>query len=299
MEGCRQPFAWILLILGLVLAPFAVTAVWLRNTIFITDRFVETLAPLSTNPAIVDSVSTDITEELFQEVNVEQRVGEALPQQAVFLAPAIAAQLHSFVQDEAQQIISSERFNQIWTEALRRAHPKVIQVLGGGGEVLIVQSGTVTLDVGAAVDLVKNELNQRGITIFNNVSTDREIVLFQSERLARLQQTLNIIADLGVALPIITLLLLLAAILISLNKIKFVIVTGIGLALAMIVLLLVLPVVKQQFVEGAVEFTPEGAQAIYTTITRFLQQAAVAVLFMGLVIAGGTYFLFRLIRQSK
>lgn len=71
MAGCRQPFAWILLILGLILAPFAVTAVWLKNTIFTPDRFVETRAPLSANPAIVESVSTDITQELFQGVNVE------------------------------------------------------------------------------------------------------------------------------------------------------------------------------------------------------------------------------------
>ncbi|MGI5826700.1 MAG: hypothetical protein ACOX50_04795 [Patescibacteria group bacterium] len=222
-----------------------------------------------------------------------------MPQQAVFLAPAITAQLQSFVQGETQQVIGSEQFNQIWTEALRRAHPRVVQVLGGGGEVLIVQSGTVTLDVGVVVDLVKNALNQRGITIFNNVTTDREIVLFQSERLARLQQTLNIVADLGVVLPIITLLLLLASILISRNKIMFVIFTGIGLVLAMIILLLVLLVFQQQFVEAAVEFTPEAAESIYTTITRFLQQAALAVLFLGLIIARGTFLFFRSISQSK
>jgi len=95
------------------------------------------------------------------------------------------------------------------------------------------------------------------------------------------------------------LLILLAAILVSQSKVRFVIYSGIGFALAMVVLLLMLPVVQQQFMEAAAEFTPEAAGAIFTTITRSLRQAALVVLSLGLVIAGGTYFLFRLVSRKK
>ena len=65
-DGSAGPrsFAWVrstavvvLMALGFVLVPTAGVAVWTRNTLLNTDRYVETVAPLSDSQAVIDDVA--------------------------------------------------------------------------------------------------------------------------------------------------------------------------------------------------------------------------------------------------
>ncbi|MFB7372152.1 hypothetical protein ACFC0D_20190 [Streptomyces sp. NPDC056222] len=54
--------------------------------------------------------------------------------------------------------MDSDRFERIWTTAGREAHDAVVKALTGGGRgALEASGGTVTLDVGEAVDRVKED----------------------------------------------------------------------------------------------------------------------------------------------
>ena len=48
----RTILAVVLIVLGCVLAPLAGVAVWARNQVTNTDRYVRTVAPLASDPAI-------------------------------------------------------------------------------------------------------------------------------------------------------------------------------------------------------------------------------------------------------
>jgi hypothetical protein len=53
--------ASLLIVLGCVLAPLAGVAVWARNQVTNTDRYVTTVAPLARDPAIQNAIADQIT----------------------------------------------------------------------------------------------------------------------------------------------------------------------------------------------------------------------------------------------
>jgi type VI protein secretion system component VasK len=57
----RTIVAALLLVLACVLAPLGVVAVWARNQVTNTDRYVATVAPLASDPAIQQAITDRIT----------------------------------------------------------------------------------------------------------------------------------------------------------------------------------------------------------------------------------------------
>jgi type VI protein secretion system component VasF len=57
----RTVVAALLIVLGCVLAPLAGVAVWARNQVTNTDRYVATVAPLASDPAIQQAIADQIT----------------------------------------------------------------------------------------------------------------------------------------------------------------------------------------------------------------------------------------------
>ena len=82
----RQIVAAVLVFIAALGVTASVIGVWAGRTTLNTDRWVETVSPLSEDPAVRAAVSTYTTEQIFTSLNVEQRVKEALPPRAAFLA---------------------------------------------------------------------------------------------------------------------------------------------------------------------------------------------------------------------
>ena len=90
----RAVTATTLIVIGCLLAPIAVVAVWADDQISDTDRYVETVAPLADDPAVQAAVTDSITEQVFTYVDVEALTKQALAalnQQGV--SPQVTGQL--------------------------------------------------------------------------------------------------------------------------------------------------------------------------------------------------------------
>nr|WP_255648781.1 hypothetical protein [Frankia sp. ArI3] len=71
-DRLRTVGASLLLLLAAVLAPLAVVATWADTTISDTDRYVDTVAPLATDPAVQNLVIDRLTGRVVSNVNVDQ-----------------------------------------------------------------------------------------------------------------------------------------------------------------------------------------------------------------------------------
>ena len=92
----RTIVATLLIVLGCVLAPLSVVAVWSSNQLTDTDRYVETVRPLADEPAIQNAIAGKITDEVFTYIDVEAittQALEALGNQG--LPPQLATQLQA------------------------------------------------------------------------------------------------------------------------------------------------------------------------------------------------------------
>src|SRR5690242_11969411 len=114
-----------LVVISCILAPISGVAIWVRNQVLNTDRYVSNVAPLAANHHIIDTAATQITTALFNHVDVAETIESVLPARASFLGSPVAAALRDLTQRTALAALSSKQFQTIWKEANRVAHEQL------------------------------------------------------------------------------------------------------------------------------------------------------------------------------
>jgi hypothetical protein len=162
--GSRQRWrtivAVVLIVVGCVLAPLAGVAVWARNQVTNTDRYVRTVAPLASDPAIQQAVADQITAQVFTYLDVQGLTNQAVdglatqgvaPQLADRLrgfAGPLASGIQSFVRTEVAKIVQSQAFADAWVQANQVAHQALVKALTGEGDgAVTVEGDTVSVDL--------------------------------------------------------------------------------------------------------------------------------------------------------
>src|SRR5436190_8123760 len=147
-EPPRKPRLWrrfcvaVLLILGFVLTPVAVLVTYAKTQVLDTDRYVATVKPLASHPAIQNYVADTITTNLLAQVDVKAYVNQALqalpaegqllqrlPGQGAAsqaLAGPISSAVQNFVHQAALRVVQSSQFQRIWEAANRTAHAQMV-----------------------------------------------------------------------------------------------------------------------------------------------------------------------------
>jgi hypothetical protein len=238
-----------------------------------TDKYVETVTPLSYDDDIANAVSIRLTDRLFEEVNVEQQIEEALPDEGSFLAGPLTGRLQDFTQETARDVIKSDAFNKIWVEANRVTHSAITGLILGEGDVLKSEEGKVVLDLNPVVAEVKQKLSEAGVDIFDNVSSgdiDLEYTLAESQGLADVQDAVGTLELLSWVLPFIVLACWVAAVWLSTNRRKTVLYMSIGLSLSMVVLMLVMTIGRSSLLDAisSAGGSTAAASALYDTLLR-------------------------------
>ena len=180
----RTIVAVLLIVVGCVLAPLAGVAVWARNQVTNTDRYVRTVAPLASDPAIQTAVADQITAQVFTYLDVRgltDQTVDALAEQGVrpqladrlrgFAGP-LASGIQGFVRTEVAKIVQSQAFADAWVQANRVAHQALVKALTGQGDgAVTVEGDTVTLNLAPFIETVKQRLVEGG---FGSAGRGRE-----------------------------------------------------------------------------------------------------------------------------
>jgi hypothetical protein len=74
----RTIVASLLIVVACVLAPLSVVAVWTRNQVTDTNRYVATVSPLASDPAIQAAIADQITAQVFRYIDVQGLTTEAV-----------------------------------------------------------------------------------------------------------------------------------------------------------------------------------------------------------------------------
>lgn len=162
----RQVVAAVLVVIAALGVTLSVVGVWAGRTTLNTDRWVQTVAPLDESPAVRAAVSTYLTDQIFQSLNVDERVKEALPPRAAFLAAPLSGQVHGYVKSSVNAVLASEQFAQLWPEMNRIAHRQVMAILDNNSQVVRSSGDTVTLNLLPVVNEVLGRLEKQAPTIF-------------------------------------------------------------------------------------------------------------------------------------
>ncbi|NUS90245.1 MAG: hypothetical protein HOY75_48040, partial [Streptomyces sp.] len=301
----RYAGASVLLVLAVLLAPLAVVATWAHEEVSDTGRYVQTVAPLASDPAVQSAVTDRLTKRVVDNVDVAgvtaaltkalDRVGAPprVADSARLLTGPLKTALTTAVHDVVAKVVHSDQFAQVWTAANRRAHAAVVKVLTGEGPSAVQARGnTIVLDIGTLIDNVKHRLVHEGYARAAHIPTvERTVPLLKTDKLDKAQNAMRLLNVLGVWLPITALVLAALAVGTAPAHRVALMSVGIGVAVMMLVLLVGLAVLRRVYLDSVPPTTlPEDAAAtIYDTFVRFLRESTRTILVIAVITALSGY----------
>lgn len=312
-HGLRWTAVAILLVLVALLAVLSVTTRFTRSQILDTDRYVSTVAPLGENPAVQAEITNQITDEIFDRVDVEGLTTDALTaltdvsnlaanaprldQAVVGLAPVIAGQAKSFVHDTVGSLVRSQQFEDLWIQANRSAHNALVSVMTGDygpNSVEVDQSGTVSISLSTIIDRVKVALIDRGFAFADKIpSVDKEFVLFQSPELVKAQRAVSALDKVSAVLPWLGIACAAAAVAVAPTgrRLRALSLVGLSIALGMLVLAIGILIGRAIYLDSVPTdiLSPDAATAVIDTVLVPLRTSLRAVAVLGVVVGLGAY----------
>jgi hypothetical protein len=295
--------ATILIVLGCLLAPVSVLAVWAASEVSNTGRFVATMEPLVHNPAIQNALTDKITAEITARLKAASYADQAaaalssrgLPRAGALLkslAPSLASGAAGFIHSEVHKIVTGPRFAEAWVRANTVVHQELVKALSGQGPSSVsVKDGQVVVGLGPFIDVVKQDLVKRGFTLVSKIpAINPTLTLFSAKYLVKAQSAYRLINTLKIVLPVVTLLLALG-VFAARGRRRALIGAGLGLAASMLVPGVGLFVFRGIYLGDVPSsvLPADAAAALFDTIVQFIRDGLRTVLVVGLVVAAGAF----------
>src|SRR5450755_804699 len=302
--GWRSPVALVLIVVGCLLAPISVLAVWTANEVSSTSRYVDSVEPLVHDPAVQNALTDKITIGITTHLNVTGYTDQAaaaltsrgLPRVGALLqtfGPSISSAVAGFIHGQVHKIVTSPQFARVWVQANTAVHEQLVKALSGqGGSSVSVSNGQVVLSLGPFINLVKQDLVKRGFTLAGKLpAINPTLSLFSAKYLVKAQSGYRLTNDLKIVLPILSLLLLGLGVYVARGHRRALIGAGLGFAASMLVLgagLLIFRGIYLNSVPSSV-LPSDAAAAMFDTFVRFIKEGLRTLLVVGLVVAAGAF----------
>jgi hypothetical protein len=287
----RNLLAWILVVLAFIMAIAAPLASWGHDYLMDTDRFVATVAPVIREDAVAQALSERAASKLVEGLDIQDRLDRVLPEAITFIAGPITNGVETLAQKTAKTILQSDQFYYVWERMLRFSHSTAVSAVRGEGALEVTKQGDIVLDIGELLTELKNRLIDAGLTFLDKVpvpSGAGTVVLFTAEELGIARGGVHLLDALNWIMPTLALLFLVAAVVISTDRRRFLMVSGITLALAMAISLIGLNYTKNFLLDHMkVETNITAAQVVWATVFYNLVQIQEGILALGVVVAAG------------
>ena len=300
VSGSAGRFGWVrvtavtlLFVLGALLVPTAGIAVWSRNTILDTDRYVETVAPLADEPAVIESVATRVTDAIFERVDVESELQQYLPERLVFAAGPIANQVKSTTHDLVVKVLESSQFETLWEQVNRTASTALVAyVKNEGSSSVSIEDGQLFLDLGPIVESVKQSLTEQGFDLASRIpSTSAQVALPIGDVsvIQDVRSGLRLLDVMAYVLPLLALACFIGAVLLMRDRRRGLVIVGVILAGCALSVGVSLALGRESYLNAATDggANPDTAAIVFDTLVRFLRNGIRVVFLIGVLLAIG------------
>lgn len=292
-------------VLGLVclLVPLSVTGWWLRGTVTDTDTYVDTVAPLATDPEVKTAVERVLVREtmsvidrqdlpaLAAEALVDAGVGERGIGALGLLMGGLRERLEELVADLANRLVTSPQFAPAWEESNRALHKELIDVLEGDASLELGEDGrTISLQLATIGTALREGLVEAGVPGADRLPTiNASLPIADAQQLEKAQRGYQLLDRVGLWLPVLTVVLLAVGLALARSRSRALARTALG-SLTLLVLLLLGIVFAREYVAGGVPAESRAAaSAVITILTDPLRLLVRASALVALVIAAAAW----------
>lgn len=291
-HAVRSTFVVILTIIAALCLTLAVPAVWARNQVLNTDRYVATMQPLASNADVQASVEAAVNREIAARVDIPALVGQTLPPELARLKAPIESAVSGLIGTVVHKAVTSDAFVSLWTNVNRSAHASLVGILTGQteGQVVTASGNTLSLDLGPIVEQVKTRLVAAGLGVAASIPTvNTSIQIAQLQGLERTQQLVRWLDTTADWLPWIGLLALAGAVALAKGRrLKTLMWGALGTAIGLLVLRIGLVFGREIYLTRmqSTNMSQQTASYLFDTVTRYLVDGIRLVFIISLVVAG-------------
>ncbi|HEX5205349.1 hypothetical protein ACFQS1_33355 [Paractinoplanes rhizophilus] len=292
----------------------SVVGLWAATTVLSTDRWVSTVAPLPKDPRIAAAVAEYSTTQLFEAIDVQQRIESVLPAQAAFVAGPITGQLRTQIRNTVDNVMRSDQFNKIWVELNRRVHDRVMAIVNNESELVSTTEQSVQIDLLPLINQVLRDLSAQLPTLFGKTITLPDLssgeipenlrvrvqdalgvtlpanfaqfTVYDNGQLNAVQQSVAAAKRYLVLFVVGTVVLLLLALVISPWRRRTLVQLGLWLVVAAVVVSAVLRGVRDQLLAQVPEGVyRDGVAAAVTSVFSLLRTRGTQLIWIGAILA--------------
>ncbi|MFJ6085652.1 hypothetical protein ACIQI8_30110 [Streptomyces sp. NPDC092369] len=274
----RSALAAALLTLACLLAPFGALAAWAAYGLADTGRYVTTMAPLATDPAVRDAVADSVGAGIMREADGRTDAGPM---------PAAA---RPFVRSAVRSFTATEAFRTAWDTGNRAVHDAVLTALRDRAD-----RGDVTVDLAPITARLKHRLATDHVPLAADIPVEHtRVAVLPAQQVDRFRKGFHVLEVAGFWLPLAAVVFAVAGIALAACRRRALTATALGTALGGAALGLAVALGRHLTLTDLPDETHRpAAAAIYDALTTTLRQTAWLLLALGLTVAVTTWLTAR------
>lgn len=302
----RSAVAVVVAAVALVLTPVSAAAALVAVQLNDADRFVDTFAPLASDPAIQATVTEQVSTAIGDAV-APQLVGSVIQGlQSLDLSTTASAAItalegpaergvRAVIGDAVGSFVASDAFREVWRATLVLSHRELIAALSGATDSTIGVSadGTVSINLRPVMSAARTQLAAAGLTIVERLpERDLRITVATSVAVSQYRWAYAAAVVAGAWLPPLTVALFALSLLIAVDRRAALIRTGIAFG---VVAIGVGGILASLRVFAVTRLSPRplsaaSAGVLYDTVTATMERLCTVGALIGLVVAGAAWF---------
>ena len=194
----------VLVVVASVLAFAAVLAVWVDRQVLDTDNWATASSELLEIPAVRNRTAAYLADKAYEESDIEGQIASVLPPRLQPLAAPAAGFLRDRLEKRAREALARPEVQQLWEDANRTAHQRLLDALEN--------EGPVTIDLHRLLEAVERRAGFGGRAAAVVPEGAATVTVIRSEQLDSARKGVRILGALPIVLVVLSLALAAAAI---------------------------------------------------------------------------------------
>jgi hypothetical protein len=183
----------------------SVLALWVKRQALETETWTNTSSELLENETIRDAVADFAVNALFDNVDVQAQIAQALPPRLAPLAGPAAGGLRQVSTSVAQRVLAQPKVQALWEDANRAAHEKLLDLLDDEGEFASTSGGVVTLDLTEIIGEIADTVGLPSSLVDKLPPEASQIEVLRSDQLDAAQTGVKLLRTAAYVLSFLTL----------------------------------------------------------------------------------------------
>ena len=289
----RRVVTDVLLTLITILTAVAIVAIWANRQLLNADNWAQTSTSLLQNPTIRTATANYLVNQLYANVDVSGQVEAALPARLKPLADPISGALRSAAVSGVELALSQPLVQNAWRTVNRAADRQLITIVNGGGRVVSVNGGKVTLNLRNVLNDVAGQLGISADLGSKLPPAAAELVVLRSDQLKLVQDIGQGVSGLALTLYIVVPLLCIATLALAVGRRRRTLLNiGVAGVIAGLVVILFRSLIVTNVADSLVTDASlrPATRAVVSIATTLLTQVAGAVILIGAVVIVCAWF---------